>query len=437
MDLTLFRRHGHGCKPGQKYGRGHTACQCMIWCDGTENGKRVLRSMGTRDWGRAEARLRILGRDPSAEVAKAALSQTPGSQLETISVAAERFLKDCVRRNISEGTIRNYRSVLESFIAHCEKHGEEAITEVSIHTVRDFHLEPRVHQRPVKGTHGEQLQTITRLVQPSTARKELETLRTFFNWLIDGGSLAVSPAKKVKPPVMSEDEDADADPRPFSQSEIELIFMAADELQNNNQGSVKKARRRAKAIVYVMLYSGLRISDVAAFARASINLQDRRFKVRTIKSRYKTIVRGKLPPAAREALAALPVESPYFFCTGTGKPSTTRGSIRRTIGAIMRVAGIGDGNPHRFRHTFATRLFQKGARVEQVAMALGHSDPRVTIKHYKHWIPAIQEQAEALTDQLDFDGTSVSSPRVLGDESVKNRNRNSDRSVVPFPSRTA
>ena len=151
-----------------------------------------------------------------------------------------------------------------------------------------------------------------------------------------------------------------------------------------------------------MLYSGLRISDVAAFARASIDLETGRFSVRTIKSRYRTTVRGKLPAVACEALKALPNEGPYFFISGRAKPATARGSIRRTIDAIMKIGGIEKGNPHRFRHTFATRLLQNGTRIELVAQLLGHSDIRVTQKHYKHWIPELQAQADAAIDGLDF-----------------------------------
>ena len=432
LDLALYRRHAEDCKPGKKNGRGHTACSCPIWCDGMEDGRRINKSVGTRDWGRAEARLREWQKDSDGILAK------PAPANESVGSAVTRFLRDCSRRNIAEGTIKRYRYTLETFAAHCAKHEVQTLGEVTMQTVRDYHIEPRVSHRPVKGTHRKEIETITRVVAPTTARKELETLRGFFRWLIDEGALTKSPAAKVKPPVMSaSEEDEDVNPMPFSPEEIEAIFLASDELQNNNQGSVEKARKRAKAIVYTMLYSGLRISDVAALARKNVDLETGRFMVRTIKSRHKTTVRGKLPRAACEALKSLPVESPFFFCSGAAKPSTTRGSIRRTIDAIMTIAGIRNGNPHRFRHTFATRLLTQGTRIELVAELLGHKDIRVTTKHYKHWVPELQVQAEAAVEALDFDSPAVGAASVRSEEPVKDRSRNTDRRVITLTSRTA
>lgn len=42
---------------------------------------------------------------------------------------------------------------------------------------------------------------------------------------------------------------------------------------------MEKARKCAKAIEYTMLYSGLRISDVAAFSRKNITPDDGRFSL--------------------------------------------------------------------------------------------------------------------------------------------------------------
>ena len=59
-------------------------------------------------------------------------------------------------------------------------------------------------------------------------------------------------------------------------------------------------------------------------------------------------------------------------------------------------AGTGvKGNPHMFRHNFATELLSKGVPLETVAIILGHSSPAITNKYYSHWVKARQESLEA------------------------------------------
>ena len=61
--LALWRRHLKDC-PHRIKGRAHIKCACPIWCDGEVNGKRIRKSMDTRDWARA---MRNLGKieDPA------------------------------------------------------------------------------------------------------------------------------------------------------------------------------------------------------------------------------------------------------------------------------------------------------------------------------------------------------------------------------------
>jgi hypothetical protein len=90
--LTVWRRHQVGC-PYRSKGRLHTKCSCPIWCDGEIDGKRVRKSMGTRDWALA---MRNLGRieDPTYGLQRCL---QPGCQEMVEQGRCERHTRDIAR----------------------------------------------------------------------------------------------------------------------------------------------------------------------------------------------------------------------------------------------------------------------------------------------------------------------------------------------------
>ena len=49
--LNVYRRHGLNCKHRDRKFR---ACRCSLWIDGTLGGKRIHKSLHTRNWERAQ-----------------------------------------------------------------------------------------------------------------------------------------------------------------------------------------------------------------------------------------------------------------------------------------------------------------------------------------------------------------------------------------------
>jgi integrase len=84
----------------------------------------------------------------------------------------------------------------------------------------------------------------------------------------------------------------------------------------------------------------------------------------------------------------------HFFWTGHSKIHTAVGIWQRTLRRLFALAGVDGGHAHRFRDTFAVEALLRGASIEEVAVLLGHSNIKVTQKHYNPWIPARQRQLE-------------------------------------------
>ena len=60
-----------------------------------------------------------------------------------------------------------------------------------------------------------------------------------------------------------------------------------------------------------------------------------------------------------------------------GEARLTVGSLDRIIREIGMNVNI-QANPHKFRHTFATHLLEKGMPLEQVKTTLGHENIKTT-----------------------------------------------------------
>ncbi|MDQ2841127.1 MAG: site-specific integrase [Acidobacteriota bacterium] len=137
-------------------------------------------------------------------------------------------------------------------------------------------------------------------------------------------------------------------------------------------------------MVLLLRYTGLRISDVATLARDRV--REDRIYLYTMKNGK--LVFLPIPAFLREALDDLPTpkateqKSKYFFWSGNG--TTTRAFIRgvtRTLARVFAISQVPGAHAHRFRHTLATALLEKGWTTEDVAIILG-STPEIIRRHY-------------------------------------------------------
>ena len=61
---------------------------------------------------------------------------------------------------------------------------------------------------------------------------------------------------------------------------------------------------------------------------------------------------------------------------------------------MFDLAHVKRAHSHRFRDTFATGLLLAGVPTEDVSILLGHSNTRITAKHYSPWVKERQRKLE-------------------------------------------
>ncbi len=182
-----------------------------------------------------------------------------------------------------------------------------------------------------------------------------------------------NPAKEVKAPTTRP-----IPKEPYTEDEVLDILSACDQF-----GRGAYERDRARAMIFLLRFTGLRISDVATLARDRV--RDDRIYLYTMKNGKPVFL--PIPPVLKESLENLPTpkgtikESKYFFWSGN---ATTRAFIRgstRTLARVFEFSEVAGAHAHQFRHTLATALLEKGWTTEDVAIVLG-SSPNIILRHY-------------------------------------------------------
>jgi integrase len=219
------------------------------------------------------------------------------------------------------------------------------------------------------------------------ARKKLEALRAFLRLCWESGWIPNNPASKLKAP-----RTTDPPTMPFSREEVARVSAACQEYRRGLGQAGHAKAQRLRAFILLLQFSGLRIRDAATLRRDRIV----NGKLLLYTAKTGTPVYCPLPEFVVQELEMVHGTSlQFYFWSGEGKPKSCVGDWQRSLKKLFRLAGIPDGHAHRFRHTFATNLLLAGVPLDRVATLLGHTNSKVTERHYAPWIRARQEQLEA------------------------------------------
>jgi site-specific recombinase XerD len=147
-------------------------------------------------------------------------------------------------------------------------------------------------------------------------------------------------------------------------------------------------RYRDIAIVHLMLLCGLRSREVLLLGRQDISLFERRVRVVGKGNRERVVPLGELSVTSIEQY--LTHERPgacdddnLFVCL-QGKRrghAMTPDGLRSIFRTRRKVSGLGNANPHRFRHTFGADMARAGVRLPVLQRLMGHENPETTLQY--------------------------------------------------------
>lgn len=317
------------------------------------------------------------------------------------------WLFEVVRIKSKPSTFERYEGIYRNYIKDKEIYG------LLLNDLKSIHLQRHYNFLHENSKTTSQIKNLNKL------------LKSFFNYAVDEGYIIKNPCsgKKVAIPGDGEfniEEDEDDDIVVFTNEEINLIKSAL-------------LKNRIQALVLLNLGTGLRRGELLALKWSDLSDGYKNLKVqRSIKqvkiinadetSEYKTIVQT---PKTKSSYRTIPIPSTlvpilekhkimqlqdkikagssytdtdFIFTTESGSNIDTR-NLRRAYERMLKKAGVEYKKFHALRHTYATKLFQKGVPLKTVQKLLGHSDISITANIYTHVMPEQKiDAAEELND---------------------------------------
>ncbi len=287
-----------------------------------------------------------------------------GRSRKALTDAIEAFHAQHAER--AAETKRKYKRVLSFLARYCEGAHLRCVDQITVETMDGY--------------------AVWRNKDNWTWIKEIEILRQFFAFCIDREWTRKNPARALKRPRLLEANDV----VPFTSAEIVRIIAACDQI-----GRAPYERLRSRAMVLLMRYAGLRVSDVVTLSRDHI--KGIHLEKRAVKNHR--MIRVELHQDVVKALELLPHpkaaarDSRLFFSGGNASLRSLVKGAQRLLAAVFKRAKVDGGHPHRFRHTLASELLGKGAKIEDIAGILADS-PATVRRHYAKWTPELQARQD-------------------------------------------
>jgi integrase/recombinase XerD len=214
-------------------------------------------------------------------------------------------------------------------------------------------------------------------LQPSTIRRHISSLRTYFKFLGGEGVVTRDPTERLDTPKAWRRL-----PAVLTIQEIERLLAGPD--------ADTPLGIRDRALLEVAYATGARVSELVALRLADLLFEERvaRLFGKGSKERLVPVGRRALGAAALYAREIRPGldrgrSRGVLFVNARGGPLSRVGAWG-IIKAAARRAGLSKRvTPHTLRHSFATHLLEGGADLRAVQEMLGHAD-LATTQLYTH-----------------------------------------------------
>jgi integrase/recombinase XerD len=362
--IVVFVRHSQDCVHADK-GEFFKQCTCRKHLRWHHKNKLHRQKTGSRTWAGAERerkKVEAQWEDPEA-AANAEAERT------TLEQARALFLADKGVLNLTEHVMAKYRRELTRFVEFMAKRGKHFPAEIGLADLTEY--------RATWAT------TYPASITRATVQQRL---KGFLRFCHDARFIDRVPRLSPIP------TDDTLPTLPLTDAQYTALLAAIPKAFAHGNKT-----KRVRALVLLMRWSGLAITDAVTLERAKLLQEGTAYRVVTQRTKTGTDVSVPIPPdVAKEILSAPAKSARYFFWNGESKASSVVSQATGDFRLLFDTAGMPDGHSHQLRDTFACDLLTKGVGIEDVSKLLGHSSVKVTEKHYSAWVQSRQNRLDSV-----------------------------------------
>lgn len=271
-----------------------------------------------------------------------------------------RFEETLTLSALSPSTIVNYLADVRAFLRWGKA---ESGSQFSIDKVTQEHI--RLYRYHLA-------QELNRAA--STVNRHLMALKKFFAYAYQMGEIALDPTAGVS---LVRDSGY-AISRHLDEPEINKLLEAA------KNGSRAGLIRRDKAIIQLLLHTGLRVSEIVNLRKDDLIFDNPGMRLRVSSGPEEAPVRYlPLSNAVRKTLhdylAVRPqsVKSDHLFLSQYGRQISSR-TVQRIVSNCAKSAGVEGVSAQSLRRTYAVQLFAETNNLQLVSERLGHQNKAIT-----------------------------------------------------------
>lgn len=211
-----------------------------------------------------------------------------------------------------------------------------------------------------------------RQIGKRSIKRKMSSLKSFYAWMYLQKNVDSDPFEYVHSPKATH-----ALPDFFSEKEIDSLLTA-------NEKRTDRLKNRDQALLMLMFASGLRASEVVNLTFNQVDFDNRIMKISGKGNKDRLV---PFTNSAKEAMLnyinglrkdLLKEDTKYIFLNSKGNKMTVRG-LEYILDEIEAKTGLyGKIHPHMLRHSFATKMLNRGADLRTIQELLGHSSIETT-----------------------------------------------------------
>lgn len=284
--------------------------------------------------------------------------------------AIESFLVEQKARGNTVKTIKDYTQNLSYFLNFV---GEIDVSSLDKSKILDYIVYLR--EKPKNLGHKNKKVKEDVFVSSVTVQSYVRHLKAFLAWLYENEFIEINLASKVKLPKAKKELK-----KILSDDEISRIFNAC---------KYTTYVLRNKLIISLMLYSGLRASEVVLIEKNNYDSKNKLLTVFGKGQKERIVPIGKVTAEYLDSYLAEENKYNYFrwqkylFVDWKGK-RVTYNALRLMIERIAQRSKVKRLHAHLLRHTFATRyLIKTKGDITSLKAILGHTSLKI-VENYLH-----------------------------------------------------